>query len=67
VEPVPDPLLLRKSGTVGNRTRTSGSVVRNFEELRFDIFKVVIIYVIDFWVMTGCDIVDLHKRFGGTC
>jgi hypothetical protein len=29
VDPVPDPLLLRKSGIVGNRTRTSGSVARN--------------------------------------
>jgi hypothetical protein len=26
VDPVPDPLLLRKSGSAGNRTRTSGSV-----------------------------------------
>jgi hypothetical protein len=29
VDPVPDPLLLRKSGRIGNRTRTSGSVARN--------------------------------------
>jgi hypothetical protein len=29
VEPVPDPLLLRKSGSAGNRTRISGSVARN--------------------------------------
>jgi hypothetical protein len=29
VDPVPDPLLLRKSGSTGNRTRTSGSVARN--------------------------------------
>jgi hypothetical protein len=29
VDPVPDPLLLGKSGSVGNRTRTSGSVGRN--------------------------------------
>jgi hypothetical protein len=29
VDPVPDPLLLRKSGTAGNRTRTSVSVARN--------------------------------------
>jgi hypothetical protein len=29
VDPVPDALLLRKSGSVGNRTRTSGSVTRN--------------------------------------
>jgi hypothetical protein len=30
VDPVPDPLLLRKSGSAGNtRTRTSASVTRN--------------------------------------
>jgi hypothetical protein len=29
VDPVPDPLLFRKSGSVGNRTQTSGSVARN--------------------------------------
>jgi hypothetical protein len=31
VDPVPDPLLLRQSGSAGNRTRTSGSVTRNSE------------------------------------
>jgi hypothetical protein len=30
VDPVPDPLLLRKYGSAGNRTRTSGSVARNW-------------------------------------
>jgi hypothetical protein len=29
VNPVPDPLLLRNSGSAGNRTRTSGSLARN--------------------------------------
>jgi hypothetical protein len=29
VDPVPDPLLLRKCDSAGNRTRTSGSVARN--------------------------------------
>jgi hypothetical protein len=29
VDPVPDPLLLRKSGSAGNGTRTSGYVARN--------------------------------------
>jgi hypothetical protein len=29
VDPVPDPLLLRKSGSAGNGTRASGSVARN--------------------------------------
>jgi hypothetical protein len=29
VDPVPDPLLVRKSGSAGNRTRASGSVATN--------------------------------------
>jgi hypothetical protein len=29
VDPVPDPLLLRRSASAANRTRTSGSVARN--------------------------------------
>jgi hypothetical protein len=29
VDPVPDPLLLRKSGSARNRAQTSGSVARN--------------------------------------
>jgi hypothetical protein len=29
VDPVQDPLLLRKSGSAGNQIRTSGSVTRN--------------------------------------
>jgi hypothetical protein len=29
VDPVPDPLLLRKSGSAGNQTLTSESVARN--------------------------------------
>jgi hypothetical protein len=29
VDPVPDPLLLRKSGSAANRTRTCRSVARN--------------------------------------
>jgi hypothetical protein len=32
VDPVPDPLLLIKSGTAGNRTRTSGSAARNSDQ-----------------------------------
>jgi hypothetical protein len=31
VDPVPDKLLLKKSGRAGNRTRISGSVARNFD------------------------------------
>jgi hypothetical protein len=30
VDPVPDPLLLRKSGSAVNRTRTYGSAARNY-------------------------------------
>jgi hypothetical protein len=29
LDPVPDALLLKKSGSAGNRTRASGSVARN--------------------------------------
>jgi hypothetical protein len=32
VDPVPDPLLIRKSGSAGNRTRASGSVGRNSDQ-----------------------------------
>jgi hypothetical protein len=32
VDPVPDLLLLRKSGSAGNRTRISGSVARYSEQ-----------------------------------
>jgi hypothetical protein len=31
VDPVPDPLLIRKSGSAGNRTRASGSVAIIFK------------------------------------
>jgi hypothetical protein len=33
VDPVPDPLLLRNSGSAGNRTQASGSVARNSDHL----------------------------------
>jgi hypothetical protein len=36
VGPVPDLLLLRKSGSAGNRTRTSGSVARNSDHYTTD-------------------------------
>jgi hypothetical protein len=32
VDPVPDPLLLRKLGRAGNRTWTSGTVARNSDQ-----------------------------------
>jgi hypothetical protein len=32
VDPFPDPLLLRKSGSAGTRARTSGSVARNCDQ-----------------------------------
>jgi hypothetical protein len=41
VDPVPDPLLLRKSGSAGNRTRTSGSVARNSDYWNAEAVEVV--------------------------
>jgi hypothetical protein len=38
VDPVPAPLLLRKSGSAGNRTQTSGSVARTYF-LLYNIYK----------------------------
>jgi hypothetical protein len=32
MDPVPDPILLRKSGSARNRTRTSGSVAKNSDQ-----------------------------------
>jgi hypothetical protein len=32
VDPVPDPVLVRKSGSAGNRSRTSGYVARNYDD-----------------------------------
>jgi hypothetical protein len=39
VDPVPDPLLPRKSGRAGNRTRTAGSVARNIRPQRWSLFN----------------------------
>jgi hypothetical protein len=36
VNPVPDPLLLRKSGSAGNRAQTSGAVASNSDHLTTD-------------------------------
>jgi hypothetical protein len=43
VDPVRDPLLLRKSGSAGNRTRTSGSAARNPGNLTTDALIVQIL------------------------
>jgi hypothetical protein len=40
MDPVPDPLLLRKSGGSGNRTRTSGSVARNSDHETIEAFGI---------------------------
>jgi hypothetical protein len=39
---VPDPLFLRKSGSAGNKTRTSGSVARNSDHWYLKIFHDII-------------------------
>jgi hypothetical protein len=37
VDHVPDPLLLRKCSSAGNRTQTSGSVTRNSDHLNREV------------------------------
>jgi hypothetical protein len=64
VDPVPDPLLLRKSGRAENRTRTSGSVARNCDHDErggkiqlHTIIKMPILYRIIIVLVTATDIV----------
>jgi hypothetical protein len=48
VDPVPDPLLLKKCGRAGNRTRTSESVARNSDRYTTEAisFRALLIYII---------------------
>jgi hypothetical protein len=53
VDPVSDPLLLRKSGSAGNRSRTFGSVARNSdhqttEAVKYRDFR---IFEIECWIV----------------
>jgi hypothetical protein len=41
MDPVPDPLLLRKSGSAENRTRASGSVAKNSDHWTTEAVDVV--------------------------
>jgi hypothetical protein len=46
MDPVPDPLLLRKSGSAENRTRTSGSVARSSDyDCNYDYHWLVLYHV----------------------
>jgi hypothetical protein len=42
VDPVPDPLLLRKSGSAGNRTRASESVAKNSDHWTTEVVTAII-------------------------
>jgi hypothetical protein len=46
VDPVPDPLLLRKSGSAGNRTRTSGSVASNSDTASETFHSEILAYLV---------------------
>jgi hypothetical protein len=46
VDHVPDPLLLRKSGSTGNRTQTPGSVVRNSDQWTTEAVLVLIVIAV---------------------
>jgi hypothetical protein len=58
VDPVPDPLFLRKSGIAGNRTRASGSVVKCISEIWYQTGDY-------FWDVKRYTLVD-YKHLGGT-
>jgi hypothetical protein len=64
--PVTDPLLLRKSGSAGNRIRSSGSVFRNSDLCATEVVDIVIIQlkiprVFGSW--TDCHFLRLWFRF----
>jgi hypothetical protein len=46
VDPVPDALLLRKSGSAGNRTRSYGSVARKSDKTTKEVTIIIIIIII---------------------
>jgi hypothetical protein len=55
MDPVPDPLLLRKSGSVGNRTRTSWSVTRYSDHKTTEtviIIAIIILLVFNMFIFT---------------
>jgi hypothetical protein len=56
MEPVPDPLLLRKSGSAGNGTQTSGSVARNSDNYTTE--AVFQLYYVLHNVLAGCYLRD---------
>jgi hypothetical protein len=52
VDSVPDPLLLRQSGSAGNRSRTSGFIARNCDHclhLFLNIFRIYIYETMSVW------------------
>jgi hypothetical protein len=52
VDPVPEPLLIRKSGSAGNRTRTCGSVARKSDHHRHLLPDTGLV----FWTLTSDNI-----------
>jgi hypothetical protein len=55
VDPVPDPLLLRKSGSSENRTRTSGYVARQIicrKMVTFYVKEKIILVSFIIWIET---------------
>jgi hypothetical protein len=54
VDTVPDPLLLRKSGSAGNRTRTSGCAARNSDrKTREVLFNFLIENILKIFLILG--------------
>jgi hypothetical protein len=51
VDPVPDPLLFRKSGSAGNRTRTSGSVTKNSDHETTEAVEILYDILTEFGVL----------------
>jgi hypothetical protein len=77
VDPVPDPLLLRKSGSAENQTRNLWIYSQElwpldhrcgmftYEIIMQEIYFYVDIYIL--WHITPCSLWKANQQFGGTC
>jgi hypothetical protein len=65
VDPVSDQLLLRKSGSVGNRTRISGSVARNSDrQTTEDLLQILCFIIIKCTIVAATNYIPAKKTLG---
>jgi hypothetical protein len=66
VDPVSDPLLLRKCGSAGNRTPTSGSAARNSEHYTTEAVYFLLLNIYKFSSYLTGNTIHLRSVYPGT-